>query len=108
MRCQGNDLTRDPAKLLVYTNYEILSSEYVDFDRLLSRPKLAHEIHEWRENPLRHPPDLLVVHAIRPKGVRAAAQCQAHPAAHAPLREAPQPPPSGAASLRGWVGAGAT
>src|SRR5207249_8222594 len=54
---EGNHLTYDTQNWLVYTNYEILSSKYVDFERLQIKSKIAHEIHERGENALRHPPD---------------------------------------------------
>src|SRR5207245_8342694 len=72
------------------------SSEYVDFERLYSGVKTRHQVHERGENPLRHPPNQLLVHQVGWEGARAAAQRKGHLAAHARLRESAERQPEGA------------
>src|SRR2546426_6855915 len=58
----------------LFRSYGIPSSKYVDFERLYSGVKTRHQVHERGENPLRHPPNQLLVHQVGWEGARAAAQ----------------------------------
>src|SRR6266705_1872140 len=58
--------------------------------------KTRHQVHERGENPLRHPPNQLLVHQVGWEGARAAAQGKGHLAAHAGLRESGEWQPEGA------------
>src|SRR3989454_5334220 len=80
----------------LFRSYGIPSSKYVDFERLYSGVKTRHQVHERGENPLRHPPNQLLVHQVGWEGARAAAQGKGHLAAHAGLRESGERQPEGA------------
>src|SRR3989454_7301131 len=80
----------------LFRSYGIPSSKYVDFERLYSGVKTRHQVHERGENPLRHPPNQLLVHQVGWEGARAAAQSKGYLAAHARLRESAERQPEGA------------